>query len=157
MPSFSKDGQWVYFSSTRSGDYRIWKVPTSGGDAVLVTNHLSFGAVEAADGHVYYNEGPGEFASLWRMPTAGGQPVRMLEGVVKHSFAVIDEGIYFVDRHANETRLRYYNFASRGSTTLARSLGDITPLLTASPDGRRVFLSRVDAAMHDLVLIENFR
>ena len=34
--SFSRDGQWIYFSSNRTGEYTIWKVPFAGGDAVGV-------------------------------------------------------------------------------------------------------------------------
>ena len=34
VPSYSRDGRWIYFASERSGDWQVWKVPSSGGNAV---------------------------------------------------------------------------------------------------------------------------
>jgi Tol biopolymer transport system component len=70
VPSFSRDGRWVYFGSTRTGQFHIWKVPVSGGDAVQVSSHAGFRAVESTDGRdLYFSDNPGEPATLWRMPT----------------------------------------------------------------------------------------
>lgn len=158
MPSFSRDGQWIYFTSARTGDSRIWKVPAWGGDTVQVTNDTGFRAVEGTDGsHIFYSQTPNELAALWRMPTVGGEPVKVLDEVVNHAFAVIEKGIYYVSRGANEMQLNYYDFAIRRSTTVASNLGDIIPLLTASPDGRTILFSRIDSSVQDLMLVERFR
>jgi len=37
VPSWSRDGRWVYFVSNRSGENQVWKVPAEGGEAVQVT------------------------------------------------------------------------------------------------------------------------
>jgi Tol biopolymer transport system component len=158
VPSFSRDGRWVYFGSTRSGGFRLFKVPTEGGEAVPVTDDVGFRAVEGTDGKdLYYSDKPGEGVALWRKPKGGGPAAKVLDGVVSNSFAVVDQGIYFVDRHANETRLEFHDFATGRSATVARKLGDITPLLTASADGRTILFSRVDYATQDLMLVEHFR
>ena len=34
VPTWSRDGRWIYFSSTRSGTTGIWKMPSAGGSAV---------------------------------------------------------------------------------------------------------------------------
>jgi hypothetical protein len=75
---------------------------------------------------------------------------------VSDAFAVVDGGIYYADRDGSETRLRFHTFATGKSTTVARSLGEITPLLTASRDGRLVLFSRVDFSIQDLMLVEGF-
>ena len=38
-PYWSHDGKWIYFSSTRSGREEIWKMPSSGGEAVQITRN----------------------------------------------------------------------------------------------------------------------
>lgn len=37
VPNWSRDGDWIYFASNRSGEYQVWKVPASGGEPTLVT------------------------------------------------------------------------------------------------------------------------
>ena len=49
-PSWSRDGNWIYFASTRSGTLQIWKMPAAGGPAVQVTRKGGFEGFETADG-----------------------------------------------------------------------------------------------------------
>ena len=58
---------------------------------------------------------------------------------------------------AGETRLQYLDFGTAKSSTVARNLGDVLAGLTASPDGRTILYTRVDASVDDLMLVENFR
>ena len=82
FPSFSRDGKWIYFSSTRTGTPSLWKIPASGGDAVQVSPTPGLLALESIDGaHLYYVESmttdaPGP---LWRLPLHGGAPVKLVE------------------------------------------------------------------------------
>jgi hypothetical protein len=115
-------------------------------------------AFESPDGaSVYYTQTPATPRALWRLPTSGGEPVKVLEGVVWRNFVVLEGGIYYLDQPAGEVRLQYFDFASGQSTTVARGLGEIGYGLTASPDGRTILYSRVDASVDDLMLVENFR
>jgi Tol biopolymer transport system component len=170
FPSFSRDGHWIYFFSNRTGKDQIWKMPASGGDAVQVTNNGGLAAFESPDGaSLYYTQTLDTPSPLWRLPTSGGQPVKVLEGVVYVNFVVLEGGIYYIDRTSGEggindidrpsgeTRLQYFDFATRRSTTVARNLGNMDVGLTASPDGRRIFYSRVDSSIDDVMLVENFR
>jgi dipeptidyl aminopeptidase/acylaminoacyl peptidase len=158
FPTFSRDGRWVYFASTRTGGFRVWKVPSSGGEAVPVTNDAGFHALEGRDGRdLYYTQEPYRPTTLRRMPARGGQAVDVLRGVIASAFTVADDGIYYLDRPASETRLQRYDFVAKRSTTVASRLGDVTPGLTASPDGRSILFSRVDVAIQDLMLVEDFQ
>ncbi|MEZ5484732.1 MAG: S9 family peptidase [Lysobacteraceae bacterium] len=38
-PQWSKDGQWLYFLSTRSGSMQVWRLPMAGGEAQQVTDY----------------------------------------------------------------------------------------------------------------------
>jgi Tol biopolymer transport system component len=54
-PSFSQDGKWIFFTSNRTGENQIWKMPASGGDAVQLTYNEGFMPVGSPDGaYVYY-------------------------------------------------------------------------------------------------------
>ena len=158
VPSFSRDGKWIYFSSNRTGEYQVWKVPVAGGEPVQVTHNTGFAAFESPDGaYLYYTQTRGEPGPLWRLPASGGQPVKVLEGVVQLAFTVSDKGIYYIDRPAGETRLQFYNLATGRSTTVARNLGDVSQGLTVSPDGRTILYSRMESPVSDLMLVEDFR
>jgi len=158
FPSFSRDGQWIYFNSNRTGEHRIWKIPASGGEAIQVTPNRGHVAFESPDGaYLYYNQTMDRPSPLWRLPTSSGVPVKVLEGVVLGNFVVREGGIYYIDRPSGETRLQYFDFATRRSTTVARNLGNVDIGFTASPDGRAILYARQDSAVDDLMLVENFR
>jgi Tol biopolymer transport system component len=156
-PSFSRDGKWIYFPSQRSGDYRTWKMPAGGGDGVQVTPNHGARAYESPDGSNLYYLSFSVVSPVWRMPISGGEPVKVVDGVVWFNFWLLENGLYYIDRIGGETRLQYLNFVTGKSTTVARNLGDVSAGLTASPDGRTILFTRVDASADDLMLVENFR
>ncbi len=169
-PSFSHDGNWIYFASVRSGDRQIWRMPASGGEATQITTNGAFAGFESPDGaYVYYNQSMETPSPLWRVPTSGGAAAKILDGVVLAAFAVVDQGIYYIDRTpanrgllyldrpAGEARLQYFDLATQKSTIVAHDLGNVFLGLTASRDGRTIFYSRVDSSLDDLMLVEDFR
>jgi hypothetical protein len=159
QPAFSRDGQRVYFTSMRSGDYRVWKMPANGGDAVQVTPNQGRGAFESLDGGNIYYHSVSVIAPLWRLPVSrgGGEPVKVLDGIDWYNYCLVEKGIYYIDRLGGESRLRYLNVATGKSTTVARNLGEVSPGLTASSDGRTILFTRLDSSADDLMLVENFR
>jgi Tol biopolymer transport system component len=170
FPSFSRDGKWIYFNSNRTGEERIWKMPASGGDAIQVTRNVGYTPLESPDGaYLYYVETVFTPGPLWRVPTSGGVAEKVLDEVLLGNFAVLDqgiyhidrpsgeEGIYWIDRPSGETRLRYFDFATRRSKTVIRNLGRVDIPLAVSPDGRTILYPRLDSSVDDLMLVENFR
>ena len=95
--------------------------------------------------------------------------MKVLDGVLLANFAVLTEGIYYidqlsgqvgthyVDQPTGETRLRYFDFATGKSTTVASNLGPVDLPLTVSSDGRTILFSRLDASTSDLMLVADFR
>jgi Tol biopolymer transport system component len=72
MPSWSRDGQFLYYGSNRTGRYEIWRVPAGGGTEHQVTHDGGFLPFESRDGRtLYYLRRTG--AELLARPTAGGQ------------------------------------------------------------------------------------
>jgi Tol biopolymer transport system component/tRNA A-37 threonylcarbamoyl transferase component Bud32 len=159
IPSFSADGQWLYFTSNRTGEFQIWKIPASGGEAVQVTRNVGVVALEAPNGaDVYYTQTSGpEPSALWSVSTSGGPPVKVLDGVYMRAFVVLETGVYYVDHQTGETRLRFFDFATRRSAVVARNLGNLRTGLSASRDGRTILYTRLESSVDDLMLVENFR
>ena len=163
FPSFSRDGRWVYFTSSRAGpEATIWKVSVAGGPAVQVSELAGSWPVESPNGnYVYFVDSfdSAKPAGLWRVPVGGGSGVRITEGVSGSLFDVIDAGVYYIDRAAGEARLQYFDFATSRTITIAGKLGNVPvrSSLTVSRDGRLILFTRVDSALSDLMLVENFR
>ena len=162
VPTFSSDGQWIYFSSTRSGQYQVWKMPASGGEPVPVTKDGGWHSQESVDGmNLYFmpTAAIGAPTQLWRLPTAGGQAVKVLDGVLNTTFAVLQRGVYYMTALSPGPELRFFDFASQRSVTVARDLGAFVELggFTASSDGRAILYARRDSSVDDLMLVENFR
>lgn len=71
-PSWSHDGEWIYFSSNRSGRWQIWRMPAAGGEAnggqaVQVTRNGGRMALASPDGQwLYYAKS--DTAGIWRTP-----------------------------------------------------------------------------------------
>ncbi len=91
----------------------------------------------------------------------------VLEGVELGTFDVVERGIYYIDRLDSgtsvtdrpdgQTRLRYFDFSTQRSTTVASGLGRVGSGLSATRDGRIVFFSRIDSSINELVIVSNFR
>ena len=128
-PSFSPDGNHVAFT---------WTGPKQDNTDVYVQQ---IGAGESMT--------TGASGPLWRLPLHGGAPGKLVEGVNATGFEVIDKGVYYLERAAGETKLRYFDFATRQSTLVAGNLGTVTFGLTASRDGRTILYSRIDSSVND--------
>jgi Tol biopolymer transport system component len=156
---FSRDGNWIYFNSLRTGDYRVFRIPVAGGEdeAVLVTPNNGTQTFEAPDsGSIYYLTSAVE-SPLWQLPISGGDPVKILDRVLWFNFWLFGKGAYYIDQRDGERRLQYLNLVTGKSTIIAGNLGDVSAGLTATPDGKTILFTRLDAFAEDLMLVENFR
>ena len=107
--------------------------------------------------YVYFNDRFDRLSDLWRVPASGGAETRVLEGVLRGNFFVLNQGIYYIDQTPGASRLQFFDFATRSVSTIATGLGDLSYGLTASFDGRTILYTRVDSTIDDLMLVENFR
>ncbi|MCP5115829.1 MAG: DUF5050 domain-containing protein, partial [bacterium] len=121
MPSWSRDGEWIYFASNRTGEVQVWKAPANGGELVQVTTQGGTAAFESPDGEfLYYAKTRGE-TSLWRIPVAGGPATQILDGAFHTAFTVGARGIYFPSRASNA--IEFFSFTS-GETSPIISLDE---------------------------------
>jgi Tol biopolymer transport system component len=162
IPSWSRDGRWIYFASARSGPWEVWKMPSAGGPAAQVTRHGGYGAFESPDGKfLYYTKYPA-ISGIWRMPTSGGEETLVVAGVEPEFWgywAVVEKGIYYLDTSAMPV-IAFFDFTNRQVTRVVelqtRPAREATGL-AASPDGRAILYTQLDALTRDIVLVDNFQ
>lgn len=100
--TFSPDGKFIAFDSTKSGTTTIWVKQTNTGDAVQVTKDefINRSPVFSPDGEeiVYYSD-RGDSRGLWRVSLMGGQPnlVTKIDRQTQPRFWSKTGKIYFQD------------------------------------------------------------
>lgn len=157
-PAWSRDGQWLYFSSNRSGESQLWKQPVAGGPAVQLTQQGGREAYESPDGQfLYYTRSPNE-PGLWRVPVNGGEETRVLEQGRQGAWAMHPQGLYLVNPASKSPgTIEFFSFTTERKVRLAEFEKDDLYGFSVSPDARRLVWSQIDRNESDLVRVENFR
>jgi serine/threonine protein kinase len=158
MPSWSRDGRFVYFSSNRTGADAIWRVLATGGTEEQVTDAGGGKSQEAPDGKTLFVRGTGAgHAPVFAVPLAGGPARTVIDCAPQNGFAVGTLGVYHVGCvDSGDAPLFVWDPATgrdRPLGTLERSYGQ----LTVSADGKTILFTGQGGEGEDLVLIENFR
>jgi Tol biopolymer transport system component/DNA-binding winged helix-turn-helix (wHTH) protein len=161
VPTWSRDGKSIYFSSNRSGEWQIWKHDLSSGAEVQVTQHGGMSAFESYDGRdLYYVKfrSPG----IWRMPISGGDEQKVTDQPSPWYWGywdVAETGLYFMDTETSlHPTIAFYDFKSRKTRPLFQLDGQpvwTDPGLSASRDGRTILYSEHDVNS-TIKIIENF-
>jgi Tol biopolymer transport system component len=164
VPTWSRDGRWIYFSSTRGGVNAIWKTPSMGGPAVQVTRNGGFFGQESPDGRfLYYTKrwdypGPASVNEIWRMPVDGGDEALVVSGIKSYrNFVVGRRGVYYVRGESGRDAIRVHDHTTGRSTVLLELSRPIASGLSLSPDERYLLFSQVDDEGSELMLADNFR
>jgi len=158
VPSFSRDGKFVYFASDRTGDFQVWKVAVAGGPEIQLTRHGGFAALESPDGKVYYSKGNYPNPEIWRVPVEGGEEVAVspiLRPRTWSSWTVTKDGVLLVaDLPDGKSHLTLYNPERRTVLELA-SLQTAPRWMGATSDGKKVVMN--DAAEQQITMVDNLR
>jgi Tol biopolymer transport system component len=156
VPSWSRDGKWVYFASNRgSRDFHIWKVPAAGGTPVQVTHGSGFMPFESLDGKsVYYSRLTK--AGIWNVPVEGGAEKQVCDCTQPDDWAnwtVAVNGLYFVDSKPGPLpQIKFIELAS-GKTFLVDKMEKPAFFgMTLSPDNKTLIYSQRDRDEHDILM-----
>jgi len=143
----------------------VWKVPAEGGETVQVTKRGGFAAFESPDGKfVYHTRGFGA-TGIWRVAVDSGEETPVLVDQPKLGYwgywAVVDEGIYFVNVEVKlHPTIEFFSFATGRVTQIAAMEKEAvlaSPGFAISPDGRWILYAQVDQSGGDITLVENFQ
>jgi Tol biopolymer transport system component len=159
-PTWSRDGEWIYFTSDQGQRPDVWRVRVTGGSSERVTRDGSaFSALVSMDGRdLIYKREFGD-SPLLAMPLAGGPVRQLLPCVSAVNFTVGQAGIYYAACGAGTERsIHLFDRAGRD-----RELGKISDILAfrlnslaVTPDGKTILIQQ-QSVSNDLMLIENFR
>jgi Tol biopolymer transport system component len=158
VPTWSRDGRWVYYGAEREGVPGIFRVPADGGEEERLTRAtVWFGAQESADGRtLFFRRGSGK-TSIVAHSLAGGAdetPVACVDGTP--GFAVAGKGLYYVPCGERDAVLHRLDQQTRRTRVVGRLPG-YNGSLWVSPDERTILYERFKSRTADLMLIENFR
>jgi len=156
VPSFSRDGKWIYFASDRTGDWQVWKTSVRDGSEVQVTHKGGFAALESTDGYVYYSKSRYSQPEICRVGIEGEEEscgFQHLRPRTWASWAPTREGIVFAeDLPDGEAELSVYDPARRQVRDLV-TLESAPFWVGASVDGKRAIMN--DAAERQISMVEN--
>jgi len=165
-PSFSQNGRWIYFRSDHSGSQQIWKAPADGGAApIQLTRTSGFEAFESPDGTLLYFTKGRTQTGLWCMPVDGGAESAVVGGVHSSFWGVANDGIFFVDYHADAARtahksVKFFSFETRQVKDVAsidKEISNASPAFSVTRDARSILWTQIDQRGAQLILVENFR
>jgi hypothetical protein len=149
-------------TSPRPGGFRPQLRSDPASEDATATRHGGYGAFESPDGKfLYYTKYPA-VSGIWSMPTSGGEETLVVAGVEPEYWgywAVVEKGIYYLDSTAMPA-IALFDFTSRQVTRVVelqtRPAREATGL-AASPDGRAILYTQLDALTRDIVLVDNFQ
>jgi Tol biopolymer transport system component/DNA-binding winged helix-turn-helix (wHTH) protein len=161
VPSWSADGRWIYFASDRSGRWEVWKVPSAGGNAIQVTHHGGFAALESADGKtLYYAKGlavPG----IWQIATGDeeSEVLAMPQPGFWGYWAPARHGIFYLDT-SGAPGINFLNLSTHTADrvfALENRPLEQAPGLAVSPDGKSILYTQVNQFNANIVLVQDFK
>jgi serine/threonine protein kinase/Tol biopolymer transport system component len=164
-PCFHPAGEWLYFSSSRTGSLQLFRVRLTGGPATQVTQGGGFTCQFSGDGRYVYYLKTRSGGEIWRLDTATNREEPVVPEMKSRNWKVLKNGIYMLDSQTNSQHgtaarageARFYFFATR----IIQNLGFRTPKaadlsgIDISPDERWLYYSQVDSVTNELIIAEN--
>jgi Tol biopolymer transport system component len=165
IPSWSADGRWIYFSSTRAGVIPdVWRISAEGGTATRITRNGGFDPKESPDGQfLFYLDrypGMGGTAKLMRALVDGGQENVVLEHIRPFLWSVTEKAILFVTRESDFDALDIDRVSDQRVARVGRlgfRIPGIYTHMTVSRNGRWALATEMVRFDSDLMRLDNFR
>ena len=150
FPSWSSDGQWVYFSSQREPK-GIWRVPSKGGTPTKVDGREIARSLDGAS--VFY----ADFSGVWKELAEGGERVEVpeLRGMYHR---LVGKKIYFVRKEPGPGfSIWLYDLSTANARRLVTIEKEFGWGFSVSPHGDSLLYCQSEPEEADIMLVDNFR
>jgi Tol biopolymer transport system component len=171
VPSWSADGDVLYFASDRTGRWEVWKQPAFGSVATQMTRNGGYACRESPDGKwLYFSKV--RSGNIWRIPAAksGGETPSGEELVIgppnnaqPRGWTLTLDEIFFIDRATTQrpAAIRGYRISTK-ETRLILPLRELLPDsgdigVSASPDAQWLLYSQLDRSGSNVIVADNAR
>jgi Tol biopolymer transport system component len=168
LPSWSREGRWLYFASNRSGRWQVWKIASQATNEsatpIQLTRQGGFSAFESPDGKsVFYAKGR-DLPGIWSVSVSGGTE-RLVTGRLQPGYwgnwGVAQTGLFVISPVPPDgAAIEFYGFRANAIQRIA--VLDKPPPFSDSGfgvrwDGRKFLHAQMDHISSEILLIENFR
>jgi dipeptidyl aminopeptidase/acylaminoacyl peptidase len=160
VPTWSRDGRFIYFHSNRSGSSQVWKMRADGSDPQQITRGGEYIAYESVDGDAifYAKSDTAPDNSLWTAGSSGGDERMLVPTLYRHNIAPVKSGVYVSTLRGLEggSEILFYRFDDQKMQTVYRLPRPVALGLSVAPDESWLLFSQLDGSGADLMLIDGF-
>lgn len=154
-PVYAPDGQSLYYSSNRSGDWQIWQMSLSGNSVKQITMHGGYAPQPSPDRtRIFYVKK--DLPGIWSLNLDTKMENVELEGFDQKlygAFAVADSGLFFLNP-ANKT-LDYSSFdrTNHRNLTVVKRIPRMGITLSYNKPDNSLLFSQVDHSDADIMML----
>jgi serine/threonine protein kinase/Tol biopolymer transport system component len=159
IPTWSRDGQWIYYSAETLSTRDLWRVRVADGQRELVVRAAGAFQLESTDGKSLLYQSRAGDAPLMMKSIGDRQPRQLVPCVGQGQYGVHGSEIYYCPCSTRpDTPLHAIN-PSTGHDRFVGTLesGNVYWGISVSPDGKTILYDRRVSTGADLMLIENFK
>ena len=163
-PSWSANGQYIYFTSNESGNWQVWRINTAGEELTQITYQGGYGAKESIDGKTLYfykhqQEG------LWQKTLTNDHKalissdekllIKEFSRYAYISWQVFKDGIYFHSFSNGRSTINFKNFSSQNVQLIVeKDIEDIIYSQFSVSHDQKTLLILQGTAQSELLLLK---
>lgn len=160
MPTWSRDGNSIYFASNIGGHFEIRRQPVEGHGPTSMKPIRGSLAMESMDGRSLFIATDSRYPKLLEATPEGTARGELISSLASSTgFAVAATGVYYYAPPGpdGKTDLRFRDLASGGNRVVARIDQPVETGISLSADGHTLIFSQVESQEALLMLVEGFR
>ncbi len=157
-PSWSHDGQWLYFQAL--SEERIFRAPSSGGGAVMLSNESASFPLESFDGDTVYFFNRVRGGVLYQTSISHPLVATRVAGLPalqdQSLYTVVPKGIYFVPAEPLKS-IWFFDTATKRTHQVLKADQPFLNGLSVSTNGHSILYNQDEGGSAEIMLVKHFR